>query len=208
VDFFVKEGLVQKIKQQFQAKTMYITSNDKLRQLRVMHENVEVKYPYIFLNVQSWSAASDRYNSNGLTRQGIPVRLATGNNQYQMVRVIPVNFEIELTFITNKYDGIGLDSVDGFARRWFFARRNGSLNFVVNYGMTDFPVTYSVNEALSIPPRESPTDQEPVYQVVGNLTMLGYISEPVLGTRGRIQQVVLSESVPTLNKPGEQFFPF
>ena len=208
VDFFVKEGLAQKIKQQFQSQTIFVSSTDKLRQLKVLTENVAVKYPYIFLFVQSWSAASDRYNTNRLARQGLPVRVSAGNNQFQMVRVIPVNFEVELTFITNKYDGIGLDSVEGFARRWLFARRNGSLGFNINYGLTDFPVAYSVNESLSIPPRESPVDQEPVYQVVGNLTVQGYISEPTLGTRGRIQQIVLSESVPTLNQPGEQFFPF
>lgn len=208
VDSFVKEGLAQKIKQQFQAETMFVSSTDKLRQLKVVTQNAPVKYPYIFLFVQSWSAASDRYNSNRLARQGLPVRVTTGDNQFQMVRVLPVNFEVELTFITNKYDGIGLDAVDGFARRWLFARRNGSLGFTINYGMTDFPVAYTVTEALSIPPRESPVDQEPVYQVVGNLTVQGYISEPVLGTRGRIQQIILSDSVPTLNQPGEQFFPF
>ncbi len=208
VDFFVKEGLLQKVRQQFKSSAMFVTSNDKLRQLKVVTENNPVKYPYIFLNVQSWGAASDRYNTNRLSREGVPVKLTAGNNQNQMARVIPVNFEIELTFITNKYDGIGLDCVDGFARRWLFLRRNGGLTFTVNYGLTNFPVTYVVGEMLTIPPRESPTDQEPVYQVVGNLTVQGYISEPVLGTRGRVQQIVLSESIPTLNLPGEQFFPF
>lgn len=207
VDTLVNEGLAQKIKQQFRAPAFFVSSPDKLRQLQVLQGNQPVEYPYIFLNVQSWSAASDRYNSNRLSRQGVPVRLTTGGNQYELARIIPVNFEIEVTYVTNKYDGLE-DSVQGFARRWLFVRRNGSANFTVNYGLTDLPVTYTIGEALSLPPRESPTDQESAYQVVGNLTLQGYISEPMLGVRGRVSQIILSEAIPTTGKPGEKFFPF
>lgn len=208
VDTLIHEGLAQKMKQQFRAPAYFVSSPDKLRQLQVLQGNKPVEYPYIFLNMQSWGAASDRYNSNRLARQGIPVRLAAGNNQYELARIIPTNFEIEVTFVTNKYSGVTPDCVDAFARRWLFVRRNGAVNFTVNYGLTDLPVTYTIGESLSIPPRESPTDQESVYQVVGNLTLQGYISEPVLGVRGRVSQIILSEAIPTTGKPGEKFFPF
>lgn len=128
--------------------------------------------------------------------------------QFKMARVIPANFDFEVTFHTNKYDGIDVSTVSGFARRWFFARRNGSINFTVNYGLYNFPVTYTVSESLPLPPRESPTDQESVYKVVGTVTVQGFISEPMLGTRGRVNQIILSDAVPTLNQPGEQYFPF
>lgn len=208
LDKLIKDGFALQVKRQFRADTIFVSSPDKLRTLQQLKGNSPVEYPYIFLNVQSWSAASDRYNSNRLARQGIPVTLNSDGTQFKTVRIIPVNFEIEVTFITNKYSGVELDTVDGFSRRWFFARRNGSVNFTVNYGLSNLQISYTVTESLSIPPRESPTDQESVYQVVGNIVLQGYISEPVLGTRGRVNQVILSNAVPTLGEQGEQFFPF
>ncbi len=208
VDELIKDGFALRMKQQFRAPAIYVSSTDKLRTLQQLQGNAPVNYPYLFLNVQTLSSAQDRYNTNRLARQGVAVQLSTDGVQYQMARVIPVNFEVEVTFITNKYSGIDVDSVDGFARRWFFARRNGSVNFTVNYGLTNFPVAYSVTESLTIPPRETPTEMESVYQVVGSIILQGYISEPMLGSRGRINQIVLSETVPTLNQVGEKFFPF
>lgn len=208
IDKLIKEGFAQQIKRQFRAPAIYVSSPDKLRTLQQLQGNNPVEYPYIFLNIGSWSAATDRYNSNRLARQGVPVTISSDGLQFQTVRVIPVNLEIEVTFITNQYSGIEPSTVDGFIRRWFFVRRNGSVNFTVNYGLTNFPVAYTVTESLSIPPRESPTDQESVYQVVGTLTLQGYVSEPVLGTRGRVNQIILSNAVPTLGLSGEQFFPF
>lgn len=208
VDTLIKAGFAQQMERQFRAPAIYVSSTDKLRTLQHLLGNAPVVYPYIFLNVQTWSAASDRYNSNRLARQGIPVTLSSDGKQFHTARVIPVNFEVEVTFVTNQYSGIELSTVDGFSRRWFFMRRNGSINFTVNYGLSNLPVAYTVTESLSIPPRESPTEQESVYQVVGNIVLQGYISEPVLGTRGRVTQVILSNAVPTLGAPGEQFFPF
>lgn len=208
VDDLIKEGFAQRIKKQFRAPAIFVSSPDKLKLLQQLQGNVPVEYPYIFLLVQAVNAAPERYNTNRLSRQGVRVQLNTEGNQYSMARVIPINFDIEVTFVTNKYSGVDTNSVDGFARRWMFARRNGSLNFMVNYGMTNFPVTYTVAESLQIPVRENPADQESVYPVVGNISLQGYISEPVLGTRGRISQIVLSEAVPTLGAAGEKFFPF
>jgi hypothetical protein len=208
IDKLIKEGFAKQITRQFRAPAVYTASVDTVRSLQKLQGNDPVEYPYIFLNVQQWSAASDRYNPNRLARQGVPVLLNSNGTQFQMARVIPVNFDIELEFRTNKYDGIDTTSVDGIARRWMFMRRNGSINFTVNYGLQDFPVTYTAGESLPLPPRESPTDQEPVYKIVGTITVQGYISEPVLGTRGRVNQVILSDAVPTLGQRGERFFPF
>lgn len=207
VDTLIKEGFAQQVKRQFRAPSHFTSSPDKLRQLQVLLKNATPSYPYIFLNVQSWAAAQDRYVTNRLCRQGVPVAVNSNGNQVQLARLVPTNFEIEVTFITNKYSG-GADSVEGFARRWLFVRRNGAVNFTINYGLTDIPVTYTVSESIPLPPRESPVEQEAVYQVVGTITLQGFISEPALGVRGRISEIVLSEAIPTTGKPGEKFFPF
>ena len=159
------------------------------------------------MNVQSVGANTDSYMTNRLARRGVPVTLSTDNHQYQLARIIPTNFEIELTFVTNKYSG-DLESVEGFVRRWMLVRRNGAALFTVNYGLTNLPISYTVNDTLTIPTRENPTDQESVYNVVGNMTLHGYVSEPILATRGRVNQIILTEAIPTLGLPGEKFKPF
>lgn len=208
VDYFALAGLAQKITQQFRAPAIYTTSPDQTRQLQAVQGKTP-EYPYIFLNVQSWSAASDRYNANRLSRAGVPVSINTSGNQYEMARVVPANFEVEVTFVTNTQSGsdASLNSVSGFARRWLFARRNGSLNFTVNYGMTDFAITCTLSESVPTPPRESATDQPTEYRSQTNLTLHGYVSEPVLGKRGRVQEIILSEEVPPI-PPGAQYIPF
>lgn len=208
IDKLIKEGLAQQLKRQFRAPAIFVSSTDKLRTLQQLQANGPVEYPFLFLNIGSWIAPQDRYNTNRLARQGLPVSISSDGKQYHTVRVVPMNLEIEVTFVTNQYSSVFLSSVDGFVRRWFFIRRNGAVNFTVNYGLTDFPIAYTIAESLAIPSRESPTDQEAIYQVVGTMTVQGFVSEPVLGTRGRIDQIILSNEVPTLGLATEQFFPF
>jgi hypothetical protein len=80
------------------------------------------------------------------------------------------------------------------------------LNFNIDYGLSRMTVTTTVSDSLAVPKRENPADTESIYQVVANITIHGYISEPSLQTRGRINQIVLAEG-PAL-QPGQQFFPF
>ncbi len=209
VDEFVFQGLSQKMQQAFQAGSVYQTSPDRLKALQTVQNGKTPEYPFVFLNVQTWSAASDRYNSRRLATEGLPVRLTTDNGQIELVRVIPANFEIEVSFITPAYDtqGTKVLSVKDFARRWMFCRRNGALNFTVNYGMTNFPVTCILGDSVTAPPRETPVDAEPVYTATATLTVQGYVSEPVLGNRGRIKEIILSEEVPPIT-PGATFYPF
>jgi hypothetical protein len=137
----------------------------------------------------------------------VPVQRTQDNNRVSLARIIPTNFEIEVAFLTNKYEGIDTSSVSGFARRWLFARRNGFLTYNINYGMTQLSISYTIADTLSIPQRESPADQESIYQVTGNVTVHGYVSEPVLGERGVINQIQLTATHPEL-PAGTQFFSF
>lgn len=206
IDEFIFQGVAQKMTQQFQGTAVYVTSPDKVRALQTVTGKTP-EYPFIFLNVQTWSAASDRYNSVKMSRTGLHVKTTTDGGQFLTVRVLPVNFEVEVTFITNAYDGVEGKSAKEFARRWLLVRRNGALGFTVNYGMMNFPITMVLNESVSLPNRETPTDQEATYSPTSTLTVQGYISEPVLGRKGRIQDIILSEEVPPIT-PGATFYSF
>jgi hypothetical protein len=208
IDNFIREGFSQQITKQFRCPAIFVSSVDKLRNLQALQGNAPPKYPYIFLGVQSIAPNPESYNTNRIARQGIPVALNTDNNQYQLARLIPVNFEVEVAFTTNKYSGEDTDSVEGFTRRWLFARRIGSLNFNIDYGLSQISVSYALNDSISIAPRENPTEQESVYVVTNTATIHGYVSEPELGTRGRINEIVLTEEHPLNAMSASQFLPF
>jgi hypothetical protein len=194
VDDFVKQGFVKKLSEQFRAPASFSTSPDALKSLKILLGNKAPAYPYIFVKLQSVAASQDSYNSHDLIRTGLPVQ--SSNRQTSMVRLLPVTMTVELTFITNKQSG-DLDSVDGFTRRYLFARRNGSLSFNIDYGSTRLPISYSLDEAVNVTSRDNPTDAESVYQIVTTASIRGYVSEPALGNRGRVQTVILDQKVGT-----------
>lgn len=207
IDDYIKEGFSQQMIEQFRCPAIFVSSPDKLRNLQTLLGNSQPSYPYIFLFVQSVGPNINSYATNRFARQGIRVALNTDNNQFQMARLIPVVFEIEVSFITDKMASDEVDSVNGFIRRWLFARRNGSLQFNVNYGLTSVSISYTLSDTVPIQPRESPTDQESFYTVVTTASVQGYVSEPELGTRGRINQIQLAETHPEVS-PGSTFFKF
>jgi hypothetical protein len=207
VDTFVREGFAKKMTEQFRAPTLFVTSPDVLPSMKTALGNQTPSYPYIELRQQSVSDNPDAYVTHRLVRQGLAVQYS--KNQFDMVRILPANFTVEATFVTNRHSSNDTNSVDGFVRRALFARRNGSLSFQINYGMTVLPITYTIDGNISTPPRESPTDLESVYKTVLNIVVHGYVSEPSLGNRGRVQQVYVGQQVVT---PGginnTQFIPF
>ena len=208
IDNFIREGFAAHITKQFRCPAIFVSSTDKLRNLQTLQGNSQPKYPYIFLTVQNIQPNLDSYMTHKLSKQGIPVTLNSDNNQFLLARLIPVKFEVEVTYTTNKQSSDNTDSVEGFTRRWLFARRIGSLNFNVDYGMTKVAISYSLGETVPYQPRENPADQESVYAVTTTAIINGYISEPELGTRGRINQIILTSGPPSAATDNSSFFPF
>jgi hypothetical protein len=130
--------------------------------------------------------------SHKLARGGVPVSLNADNNQIQTTRLVPANFEIEVTYVTNKYSGEGTDSVEGYIRRWLFARRVGSMNFNVDYGLTQLSISYSITDSAPVPVRDNPADAESLYMFTSVITLHGFTSEPELSSVGRINQIQLA----------------
>jgi hypothetical protein len=206
VDKLVRGGFIQRITQEFRAKAQFTTSPDQLATLKAEYGNNQPKYPYFFLVIQTISPNTDSYNPNRLARQGVPVRASVDGKQFQAAKLIPTNFDVEVTYVTPRFadDGAELDSVTGFVRRWLFARRNGAMNFGIDYGFTKLAICCTLSDFISIPKRDSPSEGESLYPVITNATIHGFMSEPSLQTRGRINEIVLGNH-PIV--PG-QYFPF
>jgi hypothetical protein len=207
IDEYIKDGFKAQLMRQFRCPALYVTSPDKLRNLKALQGNETPSYPYMFLAIQSATPNTDSYVTHRLSRQGIPVTLSTDNNKFHTARLLPVRFELEISYVTNKHKGDDTDSVDGFTRRWLFARRIGSMNFNVDYGLSSVAISYILGENISIPARENPTETESVYMLSTTATILGYVSEPELGSRGRINEVILTQEPEALSS-NKQFFKF
>jgi hypothetical protein len=193
IDYFVLAGFQQRFQQTFGAvKCAYVNANDKVRILqRVFGEGNPITYPYAYLVIKSQRANDQSYNAGYLSRRGLVINVSS-EETYQTVRILPVDFEIECTYVTNKFNSVEQGSVLAFVRRMLMARRNGFLKFTVDYGMKQFGVGVDLEESVAIPSRENVTENETSMEITVTATVHGYISEPVLGEKGKIDKFNVS----------------
>jgi hypothetical protein len=196
IDHMVLAGFQQRFQQVFGcAKCLFINANDKTKIIeRIFGQGQPLEYPYAYFVIQSIGANNESYNSHAMSRRGIPVNLTSGST-IQTVRVIPTNFIVEVTYVTNKFESVEQGSVLAFVRRWLLARRIGYLKFSINYGRLQFGINQTMDESVNIPQRENIAENESSYTTVASATIHGYISEPVLGQKGRVTQVRVNSQV-------------
>jgi hypothetical protein len=187
IDYYILSGFQQRFQQTFGAvKCAYVNSNDKVRILqRVFGQGNEITYPYAYLVIKSQRVNAQSYNAGYLSRRGITINV-NSEDTYQTVRIMPVDYEIECTYVTNKFNSVEQGSVMSFTRRMLMARRNGYLKFSVDYGSKQFGIGVEIDESVSIPIRENITENETSMEITVMATVHGYISEPVLGEKGKI----------------------
>lgn len=208
VESFVFEGLVSRMQQTFACQTVFTTANDKTRTLARLREGSGVQYPYIFMMISSFARNPESYATNRLARRG--VMNVVEEQQGLTVRLIPVNFEVEVEFITNKFEAVEQGAVTSFARRWLFAQRCGYLKFNIMYGRLQLPISVTMSDSVPIPPLENKVEQESAYKITTTLTVHGWISEPSLGTEGIVNTLVVDEVLTNSDGSvdGYQFIPF
>jgi hypothetical protein len=140
------------------------------------------------------SANTETYNAHPLGRRGIVFNVSS-ESSYQTVRVLPTNFEIEINYVTNKFQSVEQGSVQAFVRRWLLARRFGYLKTVVPYGNRRFGIGMTLNDSVPIPQRENVTETETKYDVVTTAVIHGYVSEPVVSEIGKVNKVNVNEGI-------------
>lgn len=211
IDYLVLAGFQERFQQVFGAvKCAYINANDKTKILqRIFGEGQQIEYPYAFFEIQHVEVNTQSYNSGYLSRRGIVINVDS-DSTVQTARIMPTNFELEITFVTNKFQSVEQGSVMSFARRWLMARRNGYLKSSVNYGTKQFGVGVTLDESVNIPSRGNITDTETSMSIVTRAMIHGYTSEPVLGQKGKVNQFNVTGSVGGVNGQvvSSQFFAF
>lgn len=204
IESFVFDGILKRFTEVFQCRAAFTTTNDRTRTLERFFSGNQVEYPYAFLTLQSVAHNKESYQSPTLTRRG--VRIAMSDSQIMTARVLPTNFNIEVEFHTNKFNGIEPQTVIGFARRWLFAYKCGYLKFNIQYGQLETRIGVTLDESVPTPPLENKVEAEAVYKITGNIVVHGYTSEPILGSQGRVSEVDLQMAFGSAQ--GYDFVPF
>lgn len=195
IDALILDKFVKRVSKVFQAKCAFLNANDKTRILnRVFGQGGTLTYPYIYLEILNISANTESYNPHQFARRGVVLQVNT-DQTVQTVRVIPTNFEIKLTYVTNEFYSVAPGSTLAFARRWLLARRDGWLKESVDYGRLQFGIGVTMADSIPIPQRENVTESETKFETDVSLTLHGYTSEPVLGEIGKVNEFQVNEQV-------------
>lgn len=210
IDDAVLAGFAQRFQQVFGCLVTWTTATDKMQVIQKLFNGKEVTYPYACLTLTAMAANHESYNHNALARRGVRVTVGSNQTTIATAKLVPTNFEVEAEFITNKFQGVESGTVRGFARRWLLARRMGYLKYNVRYGSLSAGIGVTLSENVSIPVRENVVETETAYKTTVTATIHGYISEPILGSQGVTQEVIIDGQVVGADGkvPGYQFFAF
>lgn len=201
-------GIVSRCQETFQCLAVYGNTKDRIRVVERMRSGKKVEYPYLYLRIASVNENPEGFKSHLLSRYGLIAYVEDAENVAQRVRLIPTNFVIEATYVTNAFNDTDQKSVLEFSRRWMFARRNGYLKFNIKYGnMLNIRIGVTMDESVSIPDMENKTETASEVEVTAQFTMHGYVSEPYLNPVGIIQKVDISQQI-TTNPNAIEFWPF
>lgn len=212
LEYLVLTGFQQRFQQVFGCvQCAFINANDKTKILeRLFGKGKPLAYPYATFEIKSYEENEESYNPHYLMRRGLVLNVDSSST-FHTVRIIPTNFEIEVVYTTNKFESVDQGSVMAFARRWLLARRGGYLKTSVDYGRLQLGIGVEMPKQVQIPSRGNIVETETSFEITTNVVIHGYTSEPVLGTKGKVNQFNVNGSVGTPSGGtvvSSQFFAF
>ena len=199
LDQLTLTAFLQRFQQVFNCKCVYTNSVDKTKILdRIFGEGKPLEYPYATFEIQSIAANKESYNTQMMLRKGLILNVDSGST-VQQVRVMPANFDLAITYTTNRFESVEQGSVLAFARRWVLAYRGGYLKSTINYGRLAFNTWLTMPESVTLPTLPNIVESESAYVITANLTLHGYISEPILASGGKVNTINVLSSVGGVN---------
>lgn len=189
IEDYMLEGVEQRLYETFGAPVKVVNAYEKARALESVLGGKTLKYPYMFARLGTLGPNPESYSTNAMGRRGMQVVIADDQNMAYTVRVLPTNFSLELEYYTDQFDLNQDRSALAFGRRWLFARRLGMLKFNIDYGRLAFSVGCTMDESITLPDRNNLVESQSHYQITGSCVFHGYVSEPMLGTQGVVNEV-------------------
>lgn len=211
IDYLVLAGFQKQFQQVFGcAKCAFINASDKTKVLeRLFGRGKPLEYPYAYFEIKKVGDNNTAYNAHNMMRRGMVLNVDSADT-VQTVRIIPTDFDIDITYVTNKFQSVDQGSVMAFARRWLLARRAGYLKTSIDYGRMQFGVGITMDSGVSTPSLSNITDSETSFPISVSATIHGYTSEPVLGQQGKVNTFNVNGDIGGVNGKvvSTQFFAF
>ncbi len=192
VESFVFDGLAQQCSRVFGCPAVSGGTADKVQMLERITSG-QVKYPYIFLNIQRLTYNAESYSTNRMSRTGLKCLVNADSGMIYQVRLVPTNFEVEVQFICNSMDPRKPGSLIEFQKRWLLAYRAGHLKYQINYGDLTLRIGCTLAESVDVPQLENKTEQPAHYECNATLTVHGYVGDPHLKNVGVVKQVDIQD---------------
>lgn len=179
-------GVVQKFQSQFSRvnnsnlplQVHWIQSTDIYKHLTEIQKqtNKPLRFPYLFLKLTNVTFLDSSSGKSLLARNtakfGSFGSLNSSQNMYNVHTIIPADFEVEATFITDSYQDLMR-----YIKRWSFTAVQKKLNFTANYDDIPTTVTVDMNDSLSIPQKENDVENADTYTVESSLVVHGWLSD-------------------------------
>lgn len=197
VDTLVTKGFNERFQQVFDcSRCAFVQANDKTKILeRLFGQGKPLTFPYAYFVIRRISYGTDTWNPHQWARRGI-IFAPPESGSIRAARMVPADFEIEVTYVTDKFDSVtDQGSVRSFVRRWMLAHRAGYLKFNIQYGRLMFRVGATLAKDITIPERENVTDNEIKLEINTSVTLHAYVSDPAVVERGFVEEFLVTEQI-------------
>ena len=196
VERLILDGLQRSFLRVFKTPSVWVTSSDEVKAVARLFEGKPVTYPYATLRLGSQTESETRQAPNATSRRGLPAVITTNNKRYYRVHFLPMDFQVTSRLVTNSFQDLMK-----FSNSWMFARRNGNLKYEVAYGNVSFGIHLDLEQTITFPQREADPDNVQEYIMESNLTVQGFISDPILLEGMIIDTVIASTDLDLGNNP-------
>lgn len=162
-------------------------ASDAIKVLQQRREGAQPTYPFAHAKATTISSpeTADHYVSRYLLRKGLVVNVGPGGNTAVNVRLLPVIFNLDITYETNA--AAGENSVLWYTKRWLMACRMGLFKFAIDIGRLRVKIGVTGDVTVTVPSdRPSPSEEESGYKIQTQAQIKGYMSEVQLAQAGEL----------------------
>lgn len=187
IEDYILKGFQERFTEVFGCMSILIAAEDKAVALEAAFEGQTPVVPYAFLKPTSFATNTNSYNRRALARHGLVILKHEGITH--KVKLTPVVFDIEVEYITDRFQGYK-NSAMSFSRRWMMTLSQNHLRFAFQYGNVQFNIAdITMQESVPITPRGNPVENVTQYSILTSVQIKGYVSEPMLMESSTIQEM-------------------
>lgn len=171
IESYIIKGVEDRVTKYFGvAKTVFVSSSDRMSRLQVISQNKDLKFPIAFITMTNGEIDAT-YNPRSLRRQGVYTDYTDDNTRLGKLYIVPCLMSFNIVLLTDSFE----NSLR-FFKLWMLASTSGSLNFDISYDNIQVQISVGLAPSISIPTREVSMETPNFFEFEGVLNVHGYVS--------------------------------